>query len=144
MISIKSSREIDLMRKTCRLAASTLEYIEDYIKPGVSTEEITQLCHEYITKNGAYPSPLNYHGFPKSVCTSLNEVVCHGIPNKKVSEWSAKTNIFVFLVRRNQGKNDNGNISYGISCNRALAKHLRQTSQNLSEKLKYFLDSIPF
>jgi len=83
MISIKSKREIELMRATSRLAASTLEYIEQFIKPGVSTEELNQICHDYIVKNGAYPSPLNYHGFPKSVCTSLNEVICHGIPSKK-------------------------------------------------------------
>ncbi len=83
MISIKSAREIELMKNTCALAASTLEYIESFIKPGVSTEELNKLCHDYILKNGAYPSPLNYHGFPKSVCTSLNEVICHGIPSKK-------------------------------------------------------------
>lgn len=83
MISIKSSREIELMRKTCELARETLGYIEQFVKPGVSTLELNDLCHEYITERGAYPSPLNYHGFPKSVCTSLNEVICHGIPNKK-------------------------------------------------------------
>ncbi|RLA65576.1 MAG: type I methionyl aminopeptidase [Epsilonproteobacteria bacterium] len=84
MIKIKSSREIELMRKTCALAASTLTYIEPFIKPGVSTEEINKLCHDYITKHDAYPSPLNYHGFPKSVCTSPNEVICHGIPSEDV------------------------------------------------------------
>jgi len=83
MISIKSAREIELMKNTCALAASTLEYIEEFIKPGVSTEDLNKLCHDYIVKNGAYPSPLNYNGFPKSVCTSLNEVICHGIPSKK-------------------------------------------------------------
>ncbi|MGZ3790431.1 MAG: type I methionyl aminopeptidase [Bacteriovorax sp.] len=82
MISIKSSREIELMRATCKLAAETLEYIEPYVVPGVSTEELNRLCHEFITAHNAYPSPLNYHGFPKSVCTSLNEVICHGIPSK--------------------------------------------------------------
>ena len=82
MISIKSSREIELMKATSTLAAKTLEYIEPFVVPGVSTEELNTLCHEFITKNGAYPSPLNYHGFPKSVCTSLNEVICHGIPTK--------------------------------------------------------------
>lgn len=82
MISIKSSREIELMRATCKLAKETMEYIAPFIKVGVSTEEINQLCHEYIVKHGAYPSPLNYHGFPKSICTSLNDVICHGIPNK--------------------------------------------------------------
>ncbi len=83
MISIKSSREIGLMRKTCALAKDVLEYIEPFVKPGVTTLEINDLCHQYIIEHGAYPSPLNYHGFPKSVCTSLNEVICHGIPCKK-------------------------------------------------------------
>jgi methionyl aminopeptidase len=82
MISIKSAREIELMRATCALATQTLEYIEPFVVPGVSTEELIKLCHDFITKHGAYPSPLNYHGFPKSVCTSLNEVICHGIPSK--------------------------------------------------------------
>ncbi|MDD4975653.1 MAG: type I methionyl aminopeptidase [Bacteriovorax sp.] len=82
MISIKSAREIELMKATCTLATETLEYIEPFVVPGVSTEELNKLCHEFITKHGAYPSPLNYHGFPKSVCTSLNEVICHGIPSK--------------------------------------------------------------
>jgi methionyl aminopeptidase len=82
MISIKSAREIDLMKATSRLAAQTLEFISPYVVPGVSTEDLNKLCHDFITKNGAYPSPLNYHGFPKSVCTSLNEVICHGIPSK--------------------------------------------------------------
>jgi methionyl aminopeptidase len=84
MISIKSKREIELMRATSKLASQTLEYIGAFVKPGVSTEEINQLCHDYIIKHEAYPSPLNYNGFPKSVCTSLNEVICHGIPDKSV------------------------------------------------------------
>ena len=83
MISIKSAREIELMRNTSLLAAQTLEYIAPFVVPGVSTEELNTLCHDFIVKNGAYPSPLNYHGFPKSVCTSKNEVICHGIPSKE-------------------------------------------------------------
>ena len=82
MITIKSEREIELMRQTGRLAAQTLEYIEAFVVPGISTEELDKLCHDFIVKNGAYPSCLNYHGFPKSVCTSVNEVICHGIPRK--------------------------------------------------------------
>lgn len=82
-IEIKSKTEIDKMRATCRLAASVLEYIEPFVKPGVSTEDLNRLCHEYIVGQGAYPSTLNYKGFPKSICTSVNEVVCHGIPNPK-------------------------------------------------------------
>lgn len=83
MINIKSTREIELMRATCKLAKEAMEYIAPFVKVGVSTEEINTLCHDFIVKNGAYPSPLNYHGFPKSICTSVNEVICHGIPNKE-------------------------------------------------------------
>ena len=84
MISIKSSREIELMRLTCKLAKETMEYIAPFVKVGVSTEELNILCHNYIIKHGATPSPLNYHGFPKSICTSVNEVICHGIPSKDI------------------------------------------------------------
>ena len=83
MISIKSQREIDIMRESCRLAAKTLNYIETKLEVGMSTDDVNQLCHDFILDHGATPSPLNYNGFPKSVCTSLNEVICHGIPSSK-------------------------------------------------------------
>ncbi len=83
MITIKSAREIELMRSSCRLAAKTLKFIENKLQIGMSTDDVNKLCHEYIVKRGAIPSPLNYHGFPKSVCTSLNDVICHGIPSSK-------------------------------------------------------------
>lgn len=83
MINIKSHREIELMRKTCRLASQTLDYIAPFVNPGVSTLKLNDLCHQYIVEQGATPSPLNYYGFPKSICTSKNEVVCHGIPSAK-------------------------------------------------------------
>lgn len=82
-ISIKTPDEIEKMRAAGKLAASVLEMIEPHIKAGVTTEEIDKICHDYIIAHNAYPAPLNYHGFPKSVCTSLNHVVCHGIPNEK-------------------------------------------------------------
>ena len=71
------------MRETGLLAAKTLRFIEKQIKVGITTEQVNQLCHDYMVKRGAIPAPLNYHGFPKSVCTSRNEVICHGIPNSK-------------------------------------------------------------
>lgn len=83
MISIKSAREIELMRATSRLAAQTLNYIETKLEVGMTTEDVNKLCHDYIIAHDAIPAPLNYHGFPKSVCTSLNEVICHGIPTEK-------------------------------------------------------------
>jgi hypothetical protein len=84
-VEIKSKAEIEKMRATCRLAASVLEFIEPHVVPGVTTGELDRLCHEYILKHGAYPSPLNYKGFPKSICTSVNEVICHGIPGSASS-----------------------------------------------------------
>ena len=71
------------MRESCRLAAKTLNYIETKLEVGMSTDDVNQLCHDFILDHGATPSPLNYNGFPKSVCTSLNEVICHGIPSSK-------------------------------------------------------------
>jgi methionyl aminopeptidase len=82
-VEIKSKSEIEKMRATCRLAASVLEMIEPHVVPGVTTGELDRLCHDYIIKHGAYPSPLNYKGFPKSICTSVNEVICHGIPGAR-------------------------------------------------------------
>ena len=83
MISLKSPREIEHIRQSGRLAAATLQHIAPWVKAGVSTEELNQECHKFITQHGAIPSPLNYHGFPKSICTSLNNVICHGIPTSK-------------------------------------------------------------
>lgn len=83
MVRIKSRDEIEAMKPACRLAADTLVMIEAHIHPGVSTDEINELVHEFTLKNGGIPAPLNYHGFPKSVCTSVNHVVCHGIPGPK-------------------------------------------------------------
>ncbi len=84
MITIKTKEEIELMRKSGRLAAETLNHLEKLLKPGMSTLEVNNICHDYILSHGAIPAPLNYKGFPKSVCTSINQVVCHGIPSDKV------------------------------------------------------------
>ena len=81
-IHIKTSEEIAKMRLAGRLASEVLEMIEQYVKPGISTGELDRICHEFIvTVQDAIPAPLNYNGFPKSICTSINHVICHGIPN---------------------------------------------------------------
>ncbi|MFN9790462.1 MAG: type I methionyl aminopeptidase, partial [Holosporales bacterium] len=69
------------MRKAGRLAAQTLDYITPFVVPGVSTGHLDRLCHDFIVQHGAIPAPLGYRGFPKSICTSINHVVCHGIPS---------------------------------------------------------------
>ena len=82
-IHIHSKAEIDKMRATGRLAAQVLEFIEPFVKPGVTTDELDRRCHEFIVEHDAIPAPLNYKGFPRSICTSINEVVCHGIPGSR-------------------------------------------------------------
>jgi methionyl aminopeptidase len=80
-IKIHTQKDFESMRKAGRLAASVLDYITPYVKPGVSTGELDRLCHDYIIQHNAVPAPLNYRGYPKSICTSVNHVVCHGIPS---------------------------------------------------------------
>ncbi len=79
--TIKTPEQIEKMRIAGRLAAEVLEMIEPYIKPGVTTGELDRICHDYMVNvQKTIPAPLNYHGFPKSICTSVNHVICHGIP----------------------------------------------------------------
>jgi methionyl aminopeptidase len=88
-VIIKTPDEIEKMRVAGQLAADVLEMIAPYMKAGITTEELDQICHDYIVNvQNAIPAPLNYHGFPKSTCISINHVVCHGIPSsdKKLKE----------------------------------------------------------
>lgn len=82
-ITLLSSREIDKMRRAGQLAAELLDYLAPMVKPGVNTLEINDEAEKWTQAHGASSAPLGYHGFPKSICTSVNEVVCHGIPNAK-------------------------------------------------------------
>lgn len=82
MILIKTPDQIDAIRASSKLAAATLKYTASFIKPGISTEKLNKIAHDYIISHHAIPAPLNYGGFPKSICTSINNVVCHGIPSE--------------------------------------------------------------
>jgi methionyl aminopeptidase len=97
-VEIKSPKEIDLMRKVSRLAAETLILVGDKIRPGMTTDEIDRIVHEDTLRQGARPAPLNYKGFPKSVCTSINDVVCHGIPDATVLKNGDIVNVDVTHV----------------------------------------------
>jgi len=83
-IRLKKERDIEAIRKAGHLVLETLDLVESIIRPGLVTEEINTLVHEFTIKNGATPAPLNYRGFPKSVCVSANEVICHGIPGQSI------------------------------------------------------------
>jgi methionyl aminopeptidase len=99
-VSIKNAAEIDKMRVAGRLAADVLEVIEHYIEPGTTTAKLDKICHEYIVdQQRAIPAPLNYHGFPKSICTSVNHVVCHGIPGDKVLKNGDVLNVDITVIK---------------------------------------------
>ncbi|ALU44861.1 type I methionyl aminopeptidase [Pseudoalteromonas rubra] len=97
---IKTPEEIEKMRVAGKLAAEVLEMIEPFVKPGVTTDELNTICHNYIVDvQQAVPAPLNYHGFPKSICTSVNHVICHGIPNDKPLKDGDIINIDVTVIK---------------------------------------------
>ena len=100
-VIIKTPEEIEKMRVAGRLAAEVLEMIEPYVKAGVSTEELNRICHDYIVnKQDAIPAPLNYHGFPKSICTSVNQVICHGIPSEsKILKNGDIVNVDITVIK---------------------------------------------
>jgi methionyl aminopeptidase len=79
-VPIKAPADVERMRGSCRITAEVLKAVEEIIRPGISTEEVNQFCHRMITDAGGVPSPLGYKGYPKSVCISPNDVICHGIP----------------------------------------------------------------
>jgi methionyl aminopeptidase len=83
VIIIKTAPQIEGIRRSSKLATKTLDYLSAFVKPEISTQKINDLAHKFIISHHAIPAPLNYGGFPKSICTSINDVVCHGIPSKK-------------------------------------------------------------
>ncbi|MEM6811316.1 MAG: type I methionyl aminopeptidase [Pseudomonadota bacterium] len=103
-IELHGEADFEGMRKAGKLAAETLDMITEHVQPGVTTEELDQLCNRFITKHGAIPAPLHYGGdssrppFPKSICTSLNHVVCHGIPEEKALREGDVLNIDVTVI----------------------------------------------
>ena len=99
-VTIKSAEEQERMRVSGRLAAEVLDMIEAHVRPGTSTAELDRICHDYITEQQqAIPAPLNYRGFPRSICTSLNQVVCHGIPGKRRLKDGDMLNIDITVIK---------------------------------------------
>tara|TARA_B100001741_G_scaffold250606_1_gene212325 strand:- start:163 stop:933 length:771 start_codon:yes stop_codon:yes gene_type:complete len=92
------SEKFDNMRKAGRLASKTLDMITNFIKPGITTDKIDTLCYEFIRDNGGYSAPLYYRGYKKSLCTSLNHTVCHGIPSERILNSSDVLNIDVTAI----------------------------------------------
>ena len=97
-ITIHQPSEFEKMRAAGKLAAEILDFITPYVQPAISTNELDKLCHDKIIEKGAIPAPLNYKGFPKSICTSINHVVCHGIPSDEKLKNGDILNIDVTVI----------------------------------------------
>ncbi len=97
-VCIHGAAEFEAMRKAGRLAAEVLDFITPEVKPGVTTEDLDRLCHSFILDHGAIPAPLNYKGFPKSICTSINYVVCHGIPDATLLKEGDIVNLDITVI----------------------------------------------
>jgi methionyl aminopeptidase len=97
-IKIHGPEGFEGMRRAGRLAAEVLDFITPHVRPNVATEELDRLCHDFIVGRGAWPAPLHYRGFPKSICTSVNHVVCHGIPGSKRLQHGDIVNIDITVI----------------------------------------------
>jgi methionyl aminopeptidase len=99
-ITLKTAEEIDKMRVAGRLATEVLRMIRPHVREGITTDELDRLCHDYMVNvQQAIPAPLNYRGFPKSICTSPNHVVCHGIPGPRKLKKGDVLNIDITVIK---------------------------------------------
>ncbi len=127
-ITIKNADDIKKMRTAGRLAAEVLEMIGPHVKEGVTTDELNQLCHDYIVNvQKAIPAPLNYNGFPKSICTSVNHQVCHGIPGPKILKNGDIVNVDVTVLK--EGYHGDTSKMFFIGKPSILADRLVQITQ---------------
>lgn len=130
-ITIKTAAEIELMREACQVTATILDEVGDIIRPGISTEEINTFVHRRTQELGAIPSPLNYRGFPKSVCVSPNDVICHGIPGP-FTILSAGDIVNVDVTSYKNGFHGDSSRMYFVGGRDAcseLAQHLVETAR---------------
>jgi len=137
-ITIKTPDEIEKMRVAGRLAAEVLEMIGPYIKPNVTTDELNAICHDYIVNiQKATPAPLNYHGFPKSICTSVNHQVCHGIPGPRKLKEGDIVNVDVTVLK--EGYHGDTSKMFIIGKPSVLADRLIKVTQ---ECLYYAIEAV--
>jgi methionyl aminopeptidase len=127
-VIIKDKAAIEKMRVAGRLTAQTLEMIGPHVKAGVTTEALDQICHDYIVNElEAIPAPLNYRGFPKSICTSINDVICHGIPGPKKLKDGDIINIDISVIK--DGYHGDSSITFFVGEPSVLAKRLVEATR---------------
>jgi methionyl aminopeptidase len=132
---VKDDQMVERMRVVCRLAAQALSEVGRHVAPGVTTDELDRVGHEFLLDHGAYPSTLGYRGFPKSLCTSVNEVVCHGIPDSTVLRDGDICNIDItaYLVLDGLGVHGDTNATF-------LAGDVDQETRNLVERTRIAME----
>ncbi|HEX8790406.1 MAG TPA: type I methionyl aminopeptidase [Polyangiaceae bacterium] len=130
-VEIKSPREIELMRKVCHLAAETLLVVGDQIRAGMTTADVDRIVHEHTLSQGARPAPLHYKGFPKSVCTSINDVVCHGIPDATVLRNGDIVNVDVTHVF--EGFHGDTSATFYVGTPSPQARHVTEVARKSLE-----------
>lgn len=126
-VKIKSEKELQGVRAACRLAATTLDETAQIIAEGITTEEIDHFVHNYTIKRGGKPAPLNYRGYPKSICTSINEVICHGIPGKRKLKNGDIINIDITTILN--GWHGDVSAMFYVGAPSAIAKSLVETTR---------------
>jgi methionyl aminopeptidase len=126
-VKIRSVREVAMLRAACDVAVQTLLGVDEMIRPGITTEEIDRFVHEDTLRRGARPAPLNYQGYPKSVCTSVNEVVCHGIPSDRVLENGDIINVDITSIL--DGWYGDTSVTFYVGEPSPEAKHVTEVSR---------------
>ena len=127
-VTIKTAEEIEKMRVAGKLAADVLTMIEPHVVAGITTDELNTICHDYIVnEQKAIPAPLNYHGFPKSICTSVNHVICHGIPSDKKLKDGDIINIDITVIK--DGYHGNTSKMFHVGKTSILAQRLSRVSR---------------
>ncbi len=140
---VKSADVIERMRRTGQAAAEILRTVGDAVAPGVTTDELDAICHEASIEAGGYPSPLNYGRFPKSVCTSVNEVICHGIPDARALIDGDIVNLDVTLYR--EGVHGDTNATWCVGTVDPLSRQLvRVTRECLERAIEQVAPGRPF
>ena len=118
-MTVKTASDIKAMEKVCQLAARTLQYVAPFIKPGVTTNELDKIVHDYTLSHGARPAPLNYRGFPKSICTSVNYCICHGVPDDTPLKEGDIVNVDVTSYKYGFHGDTSATFFVGVVCEKA-------------------------
>ena len=135
-INIYNSKQFLFMEKAGNLAAKTLDYITKFVKPGVATLKLDELCNRFIIQNKAKPAPLNYNGYPKSICTSVNHVVCHGIPSNKILDEGDIINIDITVILNGWYGDSSRMYIVGNSTSIKAKKLINTTYKSMMEGIK--------